>query len=92
MRSNSSSGNHRLSLELVKAAGEGNQERCQQLLSQGADVNGKDEVNELCRSGLISSLLFCFLPLNIKIEFTFKSFSVLYMNTDRNMLNCTNDL
>ena len=32
-----------LTSELIAAAKEGNQERCQQLLSQGADVNGANE-------------------------------------------------
>ena len=31
------------SLSLIEAVKEGNQERCQQLLSQGADVNGANE-------------------------------------------------
>ena len=30
--------------ELIEAAKEGHYERCQQLLSQGVDVNGIDEV------------------------------------------------
>ena len=34
-----------LTSELIAAAKEGNQERCQQLLSQGADVNGANEVS-----------------------------------------------
>ena len=32
-----------LTSELIEAAKEGNQERCQQLLSQGADMNGANE-------------------------------------------------
>ena len=33
-----------LTSELIEAAKDGNQERCQQLLIQGADVNGANEV------------------------------------------------
>ena len=35
----------RLKSQLISAAEEGNLERCQQLLSRGADVNGTDQVS-----------------------------------------------
>ena len=34
---------HNLASELIVAVKKGNKERCQELLSQGADVNGKDD-------------------------------------------------
>ncbi len=39
-----------LSSDLIEAAASGDKDRCQLLLSQGADVNGRDKVSaHICR-------------------------------------------